>query len=89
MTSQEKLQATLRELEQELTNLEALDAEGRLLLLKAMGSIQAKLQATDDTAVDPALIDQVHSVARNFEATHPTLSAVLKQIAEGLAQMGI
>ena len=91
-SSHEKLQATLQELERELAALDTLDADARNLLERAAVDIRAKLAiaaSTEPASSEPALMDQVHAVAREFEATHPELAAVLKRIAEGLAQLGI
>ncbi|MFO0906060.1 MAG: DUF4404 family protein [Pirellulales bacterium] len=87
-SSHDKLQATLQDLERELAALDTLDAPARQLLERAAADIRAKLGVAAPAA-EPALLDQVHTAAREFEATHPELAAVLKRIAEGLAQLGI
>ena len=86
----DKLRATLRDLEQELASAEPLDDDARQLLEQAAQDIRAKLARTALSGVESeSLIDRMHSAARRFESTHPTLSGILEQIAEGLAQLGI
>jgi hypothetical protein len=87
----ERLQATVRDLEQELAQSGPLDRESRDLLEQAAREIRSKLDATQTEGENPAesLVERVNTAARRFESTHPTLSGILERIADGLAQLGI
>ncbi|MEY4176922.1 MAG: hypothetical protein RLY70_496 [Planctomycetota bacterium] len=99
-SSQQKLRATVRELERELSAAHHLDAESRQLLSQAASEIHEVLQRHDGekAAVEAAsaapvgsgsLVERMNDAARRFEASHPLLSGILEQIAESLGQMGI
>lgn len=91
MTEQiERLRATIRELEDELRDIDALDLETRLLLEEALRDIDAKIQGPLSEPRDEDLLsDRVSGAAEHFETTHPTLFGVLTRLADGLARMGI
>lgn len=89
----ERLRTTLAELHAELEQLPATDQEARALLGQAAGEIQAKLDAAQASPGQQSLTEQfteqLTTGARRFEATHPTLSRVLEDLIDMLAQMGI
>ncbi len=96
----QRLRATLAELHQQLQQLPRDDEESGALLRAAVEEIQAKLaQAADSPAASPSATDSpslaeqfsepLTEGARRFEATHPTLSRVLENLIDMLAQMGI
>lgn len=92
----EDLRATLRELEAELAGVDTLDAESRQLLETAAAEIQAAL-GKDEPAAEVAAAgeasqtwtDKLYDVASDFEQSHPTLSRVVGNVANALAQLGI
>lgn len=86
----EKLRATLRELEAELAQLDALDEATRQELTTAAAEISAALARGDQqshTARDARR--SLHDRLIAFEASHPQLSAVISRVLDGLAQLGI
>ena len=86
----ERLRATIRELEDELHEIGAVDPETRQLLEEALLYIDAKIQEPRPESLDDDLLSQrVSGAAERFETTHPTLFGVLTRLADGLADMGI
>ncbi len=101
----EKLKAIVRELEDELHDLVAVDDEAAELLHEAIREIQDVLQARerDDSAAAAAesldedlpsdsresVIERLQLAAHQFENSHPTLTGILSRLIDGLGQMGI
>lgn len=86
----EKLRATVAELERELRALPEVDAESRAVLQEAMREIRTALhEAEPQTARPEGLISRLRAAAEEFEGSHPTLTAILSRIVDGLGQMGI
>ena len=86
----EKLRATVTELEQELRLLPAVDDESRALLQEAMREIRAVLRQEQPSELPPdSVTDRLRVAASEFEGSHPTLTAILSRIIDGLGQMGI
>jgi DNA repair exonuclease SbcCD ATPase subunit len=89
-SASEKLRATLRELEAELTQLQTLDEATRQELITAAAEISAALargEGRSRAAQDAGRSLQDRLLA--FEASHPQLSAVISRVLDGLAQLGI
>ena len=90
MDTREQLQATLKELEEELASLDTLDAETRQMLEDAAREIHEKL---DKNGIRPQPSDSVANRLRDaidsFESSHPTLTGILSRITDALAQLGI
>jgi phosphoglycolate phosphatase-like HAD superfamily hydrolase len=83
-----KIQATVRELEDELHQLESVDDETRRLLKEALQEILAALEP-EATLERESLMDRLRETAREFEGSHPTLSGIVMRLVDGLGQMGI
>jgi len=87
----EKLRAALIELENELATLDTEDPATHDLLLRAKGDIESALLEVDHSneIESETFIDQLTESERQFAASHPTLSGVVRRVIDVLAQMGI
>jgi hypothetical protein len=86
----DKLCATVSELEQALRGIKSLDRESRQVLEQAVQEIRAALQQETRSAADrQSLIERLRESVEQFESTHPSLTAVLGRLIDGLGQMGI
>ena len=101
----EKLKAIVRELEDELRDLAAVDDQAAELLHEAIREIQAVSQARerDNSAAAAAelldedlpsdspesVIARLQLAAHQYENSHPTLTGILSRLIDGLGQMGI
>jgi hypothetical protein len=86
----EKLRTTVLELEQELRGIKSLDKESRQVLEQAVQDIRAALEQRTRSAADrQSLVDRLRESVARFESTHPSLTAVLGRLIDGLVQMGI
>ncbi len=83
-----KLQTLLAELHQELAGTRALDSESRQLLDHVLQDIR-RLVAEESPGSVPAGNGQVQEAALRLEAGYPRLAALLGQIADTLAKLGI
>jgi HPt (histidine-containing phosphotransfer) domain-containing protein len=82
----EDLRALLAELHQRLKSARSLDAESRGMLATVAHDIEQALK-NDDTAAVAA--EPVEELAVRFEADHPSLAGVLRQIMDTLGKAGI
>ena len=86
----DKLRATISELERELRGIKSLDNESRRMLEQAVQDIRDTLQEREQPAADrQSLVERLQEAVERFESTHPSLTAVLGRLIDGLAQMGI
>jgi len=85
MSSQE-LEALLAELHVRLKRARSIDPEGRKLLATVAHDIEQALATNDASGVSPA---PVEALAARFEADHPSLAGVLRQIMDTLGKAGI
>lgn len=85
MSSQE-LSALLAELHQRLAQTRSLDPEARKLLATVARDIEQALASDGQRSVSP---EPVEALAVRFEADHPSLAGVLRQIMDTLAKAGI
>lgn len=89
-----RLAATIQELHDELAAAPLADADVRQLLAQALGEIQAKLAAPSAAAIPTApqedsLTERLRGAALHFEGSHPTLTALINNVMDTLAQLGI
>jgi hypothetical protein len=89
MSSQD-LRGLLGQLHTRLTHAKSLDAESRKLLLTVAADIEKAL-AGSGGAAGAAVAPQppLESLAVRFEADHPALAGVLRQIMDTLGKAGI
>jgi hypothetical protein len=85
MTTQD-LRALLAELHEQLKSAPSLDPESRGLLTAVARDIDHALKNDDASAV---AAEPVESLAVRFEADHPSLAGVLRQIMDTLGKAGI
>lgn len=101
----EKLRATVTELEQELLASHNLDDATRLRLHEALAEIRVALQQneppnseatsfapgspTQESPTTGSLSTGLTKAIEDFEGAHPTLVNIIGRLADGLAQMGI
>jgi len=86
MSNSGELRTLLAELHGRLEDAEALDPEARKLLMTVAHDIEKALAKDDAGAVAP---EPVEALAVRFEAEHPSLAGVLRQIMDTLAKAGI
>ena len=85
MSSQD-LDALLAELHVRLKRARSIDPEGRKLLAAVARDIEQALATDDASVVAP---EPVEALAVRFEADHPSLAGVLRQIMDTLGKAGI
>jgi hypothetical protein len=85
MASQD-LRALLAELHERLGETRSLDSESRKLLTTVADDIEQALASEDASAVSA---EPVEALAIRFEADHPSLAGVLRQIMDTLGKAGI
>lgn len=86
MSSQD-LQGLLGQLHARLKHAKSLDTESRELLLTVAADIEKALASNDIAAVAPE--QPLEALAVRFEADHPALAGVLRQIMDTLGKAGI
>jgi len=84
--SDKDLDALLAELHVRLKRARSIDPEGRKLLTAVARDIETALANDDPRAVAAELVE---ALAVRFEADHPSLAGVLRQIMDTLAKAGI
>jgi hypothetical protein len=88
--SVEKLRATLHELERELAQVDSLDAESRRLLEAAAAEIHEALTKMPQQQIQPQTwTGRLSAAMEDFEDSHPTLSRLVGNVVNALAQLGI
>jgi Ser/Thr protein kinase RdoA (MazF antagonist) len=85
--SSEDLGRLLAQLHARLKHAKSLDAESRRLLNTVAADIEKALAGDDVAAVTPA--PPLEALAVRFEADHPALAGVLRQIMDTLGKAGI
>ncbi|HET7609382.1 MAG TPA: DUF4404 family protein [Gammaproteobacteria bacterium] len=80
------LEALLAELHLRLKQARSLDPEALKLLTTVARDIETALENDDASAV---ATEPVEALAVRFEAEHPSLAGVLRQIMDTLAKAGI
>jgi Domain of unknown function (DUF4404) len=80
------LRALLADLHTRLKQARSLDPEARTLLTTVADDIENALANDDATAV---AAEPVEALAVRFEADHPSLAGVLRQIMDTLGKAGI
>jgi hypothetical protein len=84
--SDQELRALLAELHTRLKQARSLDPEARKLLMTVSRDIENALAGEDTSAV---ATEPVEALAVRFEADHPSLAGVLRQIMDTLGKAGI
>ena len=84
--SERDLEVLLAELHKRLSQARSLDPEARRLLATVAEDIEQALENEDASSVAP---EPVEALAVRFEAEHPSLAGVLRQIMDTLGKAGI
>jgi len=84
--SDHDLDVLLEELHKRLKQARSLDPEARKLLTTVASDIETALENDDTSAV---ATEPVEALAVRFEADHPSLAGVLRQIMDTLGKAGI
>ena len=84
--SERDLEVLLAELHKRLKQARSLDPESRQLLVTVARDIENALENDDASSVAP---EPVEALAVQFEADHPSLAGVLRQIMDTLGKAGI
>jgi hypothetical protein len=84
--SGDDLRALLAQLHERLASARSLDAESRTMLATVARDIENALKDDDGGSVDA---EPVEALAVRFEADHPSLAGVLRQIMDTLGKAGI
>ena len=84
--SERDLEVLLAELHKRLKHARSLDPESRQLLTTVARDIEDALENDDASSVAP---EPVEALAVRFEADHPSLAGVLRQIMDTLGKAGI
>jgi Domain of unknown function (DUF4404) len=92
--SQESLRELLARVHERLSASTSLDREARTLLGTVMRDIERALAApagaqADAAALAPAHAPRLESLAVRFEAGHPGLAELLRQLIDALGKAGI
>jgi hypothetical protein len=85
--SNEDLRGLLGQLHARLKHAKSLDAKSREQLLVVAADIEKALASDDIASVAPA--QPLEALAVRFEADHPSLAGVLRQIMDTLGKAGI
>jgi hypothetical protein len=85
--SGEDLGRLLMQLHARLKQAKSLDADSRKLLTTVAADIEKALASDDVAAIAPA--QPLENLAARFEADHPSLAGVLRQIMDTLGKAGI
>ena len=83
----ETLHNTLRQLNEQLANLDELQPAEREALQTAVTEIQESLDRFDIKSAD--LAKRLHKDTEIYSARHPDIARTVGQVADTLAQMGI
>ncbi len=85
---QERLNATLRDLHEQLSGMQKLDPAQRAQLAAALDEIQATL-ASKKSVGSESTMRRLGEMAREFEDSHPALATSIGGLINVLANSGI
>ena len=84
----QNLREKLAELHAELAKTESVDERSREALEHLLRDIQALLEESGERQ-HASLSERISQATRDFEESHPTLSATLGRVADALSNLGI
>ena len=88
MAPTSELRRQLARLHERLTGAQRIDDESRQLLRTLLGDIERVLDQQGSTA-EPAHRHRLEELATRFEADHPSLAGVLRQLVDALGKAGL
>jgi len=84
------LRDLLKRVHERLSGAEAVESESRELLVALMRDIERALKAPPGgAALAPHPVPRLEALAVRFEANHPSLAQVLRQLIDALGKAGI
>ena len=86
-----KSRKLLQELHDEINKTQAVDDKGSELLRDLEGDIRALLERSEEKPmqVHPSIIQRMENTLEHFEATHPSLTALISSLLDSLSNIGI
>ncbi len=85
----QKLEELLEQLHAELGDAESLDEQSRQRLRAMAHEIESAVGPEEDTGLAADTLSQLEETALSIESEYPRLSAVIGNIADTLAKLGI
>ena len=86
----EQLRKRIEQLLEELEQTDTIDERDRNRLEGVLREIRGAVDGSDDEREDgDSLVDRLNDATRQFEESHPTLTAMVGRIAERLSNLGI
>jgi hypothetical protein len=85
--SRDELRRHLVQLKRELESAGQLDNSTRALLEEVAGDIEQALH--EDTLQPSSMSERLEASALEFEADHPALARVLREVTDALAKLGV
>ncbi len=91
MASDQDLHEHIQQLHEELEAATAVDAEARKQLQELLSDIRSLLSRADEPTdhTPQSLAERLEDATRDFEASHPTLSATVGRVIDTLSNLGI
>lgn len=93
LARKEQLNRTLRQLRDQLGDVDAIGPETRAALHKTVDEIQEALDADQpprpETEQHESLLERLGDAARQFEESHPALAGTVGSVIDALGRMGI
>jgi len=92
MPKRPELRERLQKLHEELENTDSVDVDARELLGELLADIRSLLDRSsdEDAAHTPdSLSERLEAATREWETSHPTLSAAVGRVMDTLSNMGI
>jgi chromosome segregation ATPase len=88
--SSDDIKSSIRTLHQRLEDAGPLDSETRELLAQLDADLHRLLAAKADVRIEEdGLQERLESIAADFDSRHPQLSAILRELGDALARVGI
>jgi len=88
--STEKIKSTIRDLHQRLEDAGPIDSETHELLSQLDRDLHRLLAARAEVESEEAgLQERLESLAADFDSRHPQFSAMLRELGDALARVGI
>ena len=86
-----QLREHLEELQSELADAAALDEKSKRLIDSVLRDVQELLDRTEsETSHEPhGLVERLRDATRQFEESHPTLSAAVGRVMDTQSNLGI
>lgn len=84
-----QLQDQLIALREQLDQTPTLNLEERDRVHQLMQQIESEIALEEATQERPSMVDSINVAAETFEAEHPTVAGVLRNIAVTLSNIGV